>query len=88
MEEKRRIALEALEDGLSMHLVANYVGVSVEQVRLWSEAERHPDDPVMALHYAGKAPSEIARELGMPASDVRGHIVSLWKYDKENKKGR
>lgn len=23
MEEKRRIALEALEDGLSMHLVAN-----------------------------------------------------------------
>lgn len=88
MNDKRCIALEALEDGMSMHLVANYVGVPVEQVRVWKEAAKHDGDPIMRLHYSGMAPSQIAHELGIPASEARAHIVSLWKYDKENKKGR
>lgn len=88
MNEKRRIALEALEDGMSLHLVASYVGVPVEQVRVWKGSAKHDGDPIMRLHYAGMAPSQIARELSITEQDARGHIVSVWRYDKENKKGR
>lgn len=85
METKRGIALEALDGGMPMHLVASYVGVTVEQVRIWKESARHDGDPIMAAHYAGLAPSQIARRLAMAERDVRSHITAVWKRDKEEK---
>lgn len=86
MADVRRIALEMLEDGMSVSRVAAFSGTTEEQIREWSEEGNSP--PVLKLLHEGKTLAEIAKEVGCDKESARRLVIEAWKKDKTDHDAR
>ena len=87
MIDVKQNALEMLEDGMSVTMVAAYSGTPEAQIREWRDGrDSEPArSPILALMHRGMTCEEIAKEIGCSPETAHHLVVSAWRNDKERR---
>ena len=86
-EKAKSLALEMLEDGMSLSMIALYTGTTEKQIEKWREEESkyQAKNPVLALMHKGMTCEEIGKELGCTTEAAHTMVVAAWRKDKDRR---
>lgn len=85
MTDIRQNALDMLDDGMSVTMVAAYSGTTEAQIREWRDSANAAKRPILSLMHKGMTRKEIAKEIGCTPETAHNLVVSEWRKDKEKR---